>query len=224
MSSKTEICNMAISHLGSGKEIANIDTEQSQEAAACRRFYNISYQAMLTEHDWNFATEFYTLELIETQPTDEWAYSYRYPSDCLKIRRILSGTRNETLDSKVPYKIIKDTVGKLVYTDSDAAEVEITKDISDPSFYPAQFQLALSFRLASYIAARVTGGDPFKMKEDMLAQYVIEMGKALAQDMNSARLDKKPDSEFIRVRDGYNIGVQGEDASDTYHPSAFTIS
>jgi len=55
MSSKTEISNMALSHLGVGYEIQNIETEQSQEATACRRYYDIALQTTLTDYPWPFA-------------------------------------------------------------------------------------------------------------------------------------------------------------------------
>ena len=90
MASKTEICNLAISHLGVGKEIANFETERSEVAAACRRYYDIALQTMLTEFDWGFATRYVTLGLEEIEPNSEWRYSYRYPHDCLKVRRIIS--------------------------------------------------------------------------------------------------------------------------------------
>ena len=108
MASKTELCNLAISHLGQAKEIANIDTEQSQEASACRRFFDTAKRASLIDHDWAFASEQYTLELVETSPNDEWRYSYRYPSGYLKIRRILSGYRQDTEKTRIPFKIAKD--------------------------------------------------------------------------------------------------------------------
>ena len=200
MASKTDIANMAISHLGIGKEIANLETEQSQEAGACRRFYDLSREAMLTEHDWTFATRFATLALVEAAPTDEWAYSYRYPSKCLKIRRIISGMRQDTLNSEIPYKIVEDAIGYLVYTDEETAEVEYTYDVTDTSFFKANFAFALSFRLAAYVAPRITAGDPFKMKQEMLGQYQLELGTALAKDLNTGVLDKAPESEFIKAR------------------------
>jgi hypothetical protein len=196
MASKTDICNLALSHLGQGKEISDIDTEQSQEASACRRFINDALDATLIDHDWSFATRFETLGLITASPTSEWGYSYRYPSDCLKVRRILSGLRQDSESSKIPFKIIQDDAGKVIYTDQANAEVEKTVTISDPEYFTAQFSLALSFRLAAYISPRITGGDPFKMKSEMLAQYAIELQAAKTNDLNELRLDKKPKSEF----------------------------
>ena len=200
MSSTTEIANMAISHLGIGKEIANLDTEQSEEAAACRRFYEVAKQSTLADHDWAFATKEAVLGLITAAPNSEWNFSYRYPVDCLNMRRIKSGMRTDTSKSRIPYKILIDGSGRVIYTDQEDAEVEYTQDITTAEFFSAEFNLALSFRLASYIAPRLTGGDPFKMKEEMLGQYALELGRAKKKSMNEERADQAPDSEFITTR------------------------
>jgi hypothetical protein len=200
MASKTEIANLAISHLGKGKEIANIETEKSEEAAACRRFYETAKEATLSDHDWSFASKRATLNLIASNPNDEWDYSYRYPVDCLSVRRIIGAMRFDTEASEVKYKIEKDDTGLLIFSDQANAVIEYTENISDPQFFSAEFTLALSFRLASYIAPRLTGGDPFNAKQEMLAQYILELGNAKKKTMNEEKKDLKPPSEFIRYR------------------------
>ena len=90
-----DIWNTALSHLGISKEVASVD-ESSAEAKACRRFYDTTIKAVLKDYSWPFASKIATLNLITANPNDEWAYSYRYPSDCLFFRRILSGNRNDT--------------------------------------------------------------------------------------------------------------------------------
>ena len=191
---------MAISHLGIGKEIANLDTEQSQEASACRRFYDEAVEIVLSDFDWPFATKQATLNLIASNPTAEWDYSYRYPTDCLRIRRILSGIRQDTASSRVPFKITQDSLGKLIYSDQQNAEVEYTVRITDPSYFTSEFIFALSFRLAYYIAPRLTGGDPFKLQDRMIQQYMYEMGKAKERSLNEERHDVPNDSELITTR------------------------
>ena len=200
MASKTTLCNLAISHLGSGKEIQNFDTDTTEEAAACRRHYEDAKKSALADHDWTFATKFQTLNLIESFTDGEWRYSYRYPTDALKIRRIKSGARLDTADSATPFKIIQDASGLLIYTDEEDAVVEYTTDITDPSFFSPQFTIAFSFRLSFFIAARITGGDPFKLKQEMLQAYLLELGTAKANDLNAERQDPKPESEFITAR------------------------
>lgn len=204
MSSSTEISNLAISHIGIGKEIQNLATEQSQEATACRRYYEVARKACLRDFDWPFASKIATLALIAENPNTEWRYSYRYPSDAIRIRRILSGVRNDTRQSRVPYKISNDSLGKILFCDEPTASLEYTSDISDPSFYPEDFIIALSFRLAFYITPRLSGGDPFNAQQKMAALYDAEISKAHASALNEEQADEEPRSEFERTRDGYD--------------------
>ena len=198
--SSTSISNLALSHLGVGKSIASL-SENSQEAIACNRFYETARDATLRDHAWPFATKLAELALIEEDPNDEWDYSYRYPTDCLNIRRILSGYRKDTRDTVIPYKIAQDDSGLLIYTDSENAEVEYTMRATDAQFYPPDFELALSYRLAYYIAPRLTGGDPFKLQERVLKLYQWEISQAIASSVNEQRSDVEADAEMIRIRE-----------------------
>lgn len=201
MASETEICNMALSHLGVGKEIANLDTEASQEASACRRFYDLARDATLRGFNWPFANVTTTLALVETDPNDEWAYSYRYPSDCLKLIKLLSGTRNDTRASRVPYKIAQDNSGKIILTDIEDAQVEYLLLEDDPSMYPSDFLIALSYRLAAFIAPRVTGGDPFKLGDRAMQMFDLEMSTARATAINEQQEEVEPDSPYLAARE-----------------------
>jgi hypothetical protein len=202
MATKTEIANLALSNLGVGREIANIETENSQEANACRRFYDTAREIVLRDFNWPFATKEVTLGLVESNPTEEWTYSYRYPADCLKLRRIFSGLRNDTRQSRVPYKIVRDSVGKLIYTDQINACMEYTIDEEDASRFDPDFVMALSFRLAAYMAPRLTSGDPFKLGERSYKLYVYEITKAQASAANEVQDEEKPNAEWINDRDG----------------------
>lgn len=200
MASSTEICNLALSHLGSTKRIANLSTEQSTEAALFRVFYETCLDLVLRDYRWPFASTIAALGLIEDDPNEEWSYSYSYPTDCLEIRRILSGVRNDARDSRVPYKIAYSSAGRILYCDIENAEAEYTIRITDPQLYPPDFIMALSFRLASYAAPALTAGDPFKMGDRAMKMYQYEISKATATSFNEEQPDQDPDSEFIRAR------------------------
>ncbi len=200
MASKTEIANMAIYHHGIGKEIAKNETEKSEEAKACRRFFETAKEGVLADLDWSFATKFVVLNLIEENPSCEWRYSYKYPVDCINLRRILSGTRRDTQESRIPFRVVTDPSGKVIYTDRENAEIEYTQNLTNASLFSSEFDLALSFRLASLVGARLTGGDPFKIKGDMLQQYEMELGRAKKKNMNEETEDKPAESDLIRSR------------------------
>lgn len=200
-SSNTEIANIAISHLGVGKEIADLDTENSQEANACRRYYDTALDYTLREWPWPFATKFATLSLVEENPNDEWSFSYRYPGDALMIKRVLSGVRNDNRQTRVAYKIASDDDGTLIYCDLEDAEIEYTSRSIAIQFYPNDFVMAFAWRLAFYIAPRITGGDPFKLRQTCLQMYDFEVTRAKANSANEEQPDEEPESEFVRSRD-----------------------
>lgn len=200
MASKVQICNYAIGHLGIGKQISSLD-ERSQEANSCKQFYDLALEQLLRKFEWPFATKLVTLGLVEEDPNDEWHFSYRYPSDCVEFRRILSGQRRDTFDSKVPYRIAQDVAGRLIYSDSENAQGEYTFFAEDVLQYPVDFTITLSYLLASYIAPQITHGDSFNLGDKMLQRAMAMGEQATAKSANEEASDINPESEFIRARD-----------------------
>jgi hypothetical protein len=202
MASKTEICNLALKHIGHGKPIANVDTEQSAEAAACRAFYDISLDEMERDFPWHFTTKIVALALIETEPNDEWSYSYRAPTDALFYRRILSGTRNDSRDSRVPYRVVHDASGVLIYTDEQDAELEYTLQVTNANMFPRDFQNALALKIALYILPQILKGrDLFRMTQVVEFKHNRVLAKAQKNAANEEQPEEPPDSEFILARD-----------------------
>lgn len=218
MPTPVEICNLSLSHLGVGKEIATL-TEDSQEARACNRFFPIAVQTVLRDFPYPFANKFAAAQLVQEDPNEEWGFSYRYPSDCLKLIRILSGVRNDNRQTRTPYKIGHDSAGRLIYTDKRDAQLEYIENITDTSKFPPDASMALSFRLAAYVAPRLTAGDPFKMGERALRFYLGEVAMARANAVNEQQDEELPDSEFIRARGDGTPSTTGQDATEFSWPA-----
>lgn len=201
MATKAGICNMALSHLGVGKEIANLETEKSAEAQACRRFYDEVLSVTLRDFPWPFATKIAALALIEANPNSLWAFSYRYPTDAVYIRRILSGIVPETEASRVSFQLARDSAGKILYTSWEDAEIEYTTLVTETEQYPSDFTMAFSLRLASYLAPRVTAGDPYKLGDRAERKYMMEISQSRATSHNEEAPNRVPESEFITGRE-----------------------
>lgn len=200
MADKTGICNMALSHLGISYEIANVETERSKEAQACRRFYISALEEAQRDFPNPSLIVIETLALVEEQPNDEWAYSYRYPADCSKAIRIPSGFRNDSNDTRTPYRIISDSSGMLILTDKENAMLEYAKKSTDPTKWHSDFVMAFSFLLAFYIAPRVTAGDPFKMGERAYRAFLISKAKSDVNAVGEEQPEQSPDADSIRAR------------------------
>lgn len=202
MNSITEICNLAISMLGVGEEIADYDDEDSEEARACRRFYEMARDNVLRDFPWSFANKIgIGLAEVEEDPNNNWAYSYRYPSDCIAFRKILSGTRNDTRQSRISFELGADDDGRLIFTDMDEAEGEYTFKNENVAQYPYDFVEALACRLAYLIAPRIAGGNSANKKAEMLQLYMMAISKAQKTTANEQQPDVEPESEYIRARD-----------------------
>lgn len=199
MSSKTNISNLAISHLGVGKEIANM-TERSQEASSCNRYFDIALNKVLEDFNWSFVKKTQVLNLISEEYSNDLKYSYRAPSDCLKVVKILSGLYNESVHEQVYFKTAKDDQGKIIITNQPLAEVEYIEDTEDINLLPSGFALALSYKLAELIAPRLSKGDPYKNKRELRAAYEDEIETAKKNDANQQPKKPEPESEFIKAR------------------------
>lgn len=194
-----DLYNLALSHIGNSKEVQSVN-ENSAEARACKRFYAQTRDEILREFPWPFAKVTVALALVETDPTTEWKYAYRYPVDCVFFRRILGDCRIEVRDTRVPYLIGQDAEGKLVYTDRQSAVAEYTVAVSDTSTFDPLFAQALAFKLGFYIAPRVTASDPFKLGQRAFTLYQMAVEQARDMALNEQQDDPEPDSEFILYR------------------------
>lgn len=201
-SSKTEICNMALMHIGSTKEIRDLSSENSAEARAMRRFYDEARREVLRDGGWPFANGIATLALIEEDPNTQWKYSYEPPSGSLRnIRIVVAGIRKEQESNPIPFQLGYTSSGTVLYTDQESAELEYVANVEDVSRFPPDFVLAFSLLLAAYTAPSISNGDSFKRRLECLQLYSLAMSKARANAKNEGATDPIPESEFIRARD-----------------------
>lgn len=199
MASDVEIANIALSFIGSGTHIASF-TEQSTEADACDQFYDLSLKEMLREYPWPFAKKRAALGLVDEDPEDydEWAYSYRYPSDCLFARRIDSGVAVDKPGTRIDFDIAQDEEGLLILTNEEDAILEYSYYADDASRFPPDFVMALAYRIACYIAPRIIK-DPTRMAAVVQMMYDKSLSKARKSAANEPK-HTRSESEFIDGR------------------------
>lgn len=201
--SKTFICNLAIRALAISQTIENVDTDRSPEAFACKDQYDQTVVEVLRAFPWPFATQIVQLALVANQPNVEWLYSYRVPSDSVRVRRILNGlSRIESHENRIPYRLARDSQGALLFCDLPGPPyVEYTQEIDDPTEFPPDFVRALGFKLAYNIAPSVTAGDPFKLGDKAFKLYGQALEEARDNAINEEQPDDLPDADLIRFRD-----------------------
>lgn len=228
----TEIAQLALVHCGVSKPIQNVLTERSLEAQACRSVGEIARQTTLRSIPWLFAKKFATPALVagpSPMATVEWTYAYQLPADAVRMNRFIS-TRlnNDTRQSRIPYTEVDSPSGLLVYSNwpgnfnNVPVTIEYNYDNKDLPRWPSDFVLAMSYYMAYLIAPVLTRGDPYQLQQKLMQFFDKAVVKASDTNANEEQRPEEPQSEFVRARDGYGLGVgQGQrwEAED----SGFTV-
>ena len=200
-SSATDICNRALARIGNQQFITHLDTEASQQADLCRLFYEQSRDRLLEEFPWPFATRFDTLQLVEEadeQPwADQWDYAYKYPVECLRVRRILTANGPRDPDP-APFEVGQADGVRLIFTNESEAKAEYTLRAKDTAMFDPLFVSALSWLIAFEIAL------PLSVKNDLrraaFEGYMVDLNKAAAKWANEGQPPIEPESSIVRAR------------------------
>jgi hypothetical protein len=201
VASKTQICNIALVRIGVTKFLTNVETDKSKEASALNLVFDDERDYVLRDFPWPFATSYAQLNLVsgslETPTSNDWIYAYRYPSDCMFARRITTVLgRAET--QPPPFKIGRDSQGRLVYTNQEDAELEYTLGVTDPAEFDSVFDSMLAWKLAKTLApsaSRIKG-----IIDTCNAEYERDRIKAQVAALNEQQQEQPPESEMIQAR------------------------
>ena len=192
ITSKVELCNLAISHLGNFGTISNIDTPQSDKEIAFALWYDISRQTFLKMTMPNFALARKSLALVVETPPPPFSFSYAYPADCLKVLGI----------GNIEDKLNNYTVeGDRIYTNveyEDGLPIRYIKDITDVTAMSPEFKVGFSWFLASNTAMDITQ-DVNKVKtiEALLPEKMSTLSGLNAQENMPIRISR---SKFKQAR------------------------
>lgn len=89
---------------------------------------------------------------------------------------------------------------EVILADQPDLYVEFTGDWHIVADFPADFVRALVFKLAAYMAPKLTGGDPYKLGDKAAAQYNQAIATAAMHAANEEVDDPVRDGEFIDTR------------------------
>lgn len=196
--SKIDIWNLALSHLGIKQEVVS-ETEESDEAKACRRFYDLAREELLREFPWSFARKTAALALIRENPTPFWIYEYRYPSDCLFFLRLVASSSIALDRRNMEFELSADASGRVIWTNLKDAMAEYTSSAENTLLYTPHFVKALSYRLASLMAMRFVRVDPGIAR---LGAELYERSKQEAQVVDGQEdfHGKPPETDLVSAR------------------------
>lgn len=190
---KTDICNLALGHLGNYGTITNIDTPTNAKERTFNLWYDITRQDVLKRTMPNFALSRRVIAALETTIPFGYSYAFEYPTDCLKILGF--GEIADTGD------YIYSVEGGVIYTDDeweDGLQLRFVKDIEDVTLFSPEFKMVLSYALASNVALDITQDINKKnMLEKELMNKMLISGSLNSQENKIVRISR---SLFNRAR------------------------
>jgi len=194
MSSKVQICNLAIARIG-GSSINSLN-EAQKESIECKRFYDVSRKAVLRTHKWGFSIKQITLALT-TETYLDYTYAYAYPIDALLIHKIYNPTSK---DKKLEYVIRASSSlsSKVILTDEEDAQILYTANVENTNSFDSLFLEALSWKLAADLAQPVRGDE--NLQNICLQNFLLTISQAQTNDSNEGYQPPNDNNSFIDAR------------------------
>lgn len=188
MASVVQLCNMALSHIGSDARVSAISPpDGSVEAGHCATFYDQARTEMLEPGTWAFTLKRATLASV-TNASTAWAYAYALPSDCLRALRILTPSLGVTVFTQDEVTLAThdndgaafELEGTTLYSNEPDAVLLYVHDVTDSTRFTASFVSALSYLLASYLAGPIIKGSEGMKIGDAMRQRAMSLADVSA--------------------------------------------
>lgn len=225
---ETVIANEALMRIGISRQITSVgagtlvlSTDTTTEKSVCEFWFPRCRDRLLQEFPWTFARKYATLVLSDDGTDevwiDEWENAYVYPTDCLRIRRFVTGassgyygtgwgfdsdTRLGLHEYAVRYVVRQHAGAKVIMTDVETTEakLEYTAQVTDAGLLTEQFGSALAWLMATEIATPLSVND--EIRQAAMQGYLFEIGMAQANSANEEEPRDEPDGVFLRSRGG----------------------
>ena len=220
--SQQSIYNMALGHI-SVAPVSDIN-DGSNAANTLNGFWDAAVRETLRAAPWDFNTVYISLAQSATyQIITNWTYAYQYPTNCVRIWKILapiSGTSivgvfpgiypNTSVNSwngwnmqRAKFQVRYDPVnnGRVILTNVAQAIGEYSVPITDVTQFDDVFIAALALRLAAYVCTPLVNDDQKTAVLLKLAQASIS--DAMRMNAEEGDVDKNQESSaFLDARGG----------------------
>ena len=198
MTTKIDICNLALSRLGNKATIETLDTPRSPEEKILKKWYDITRQTTLRRTMPSFAIRREIWAKADFAPEFGYQNAYLYRPDCLKILGIGNLYRQ-----KNDYSV----EGKYLCCDAffeKGIPVRYIRDEQNTTLYPPDFVDLLSFELAYNICSEISDNvEMLKYIQQIMAQKRIEFCSIDSQENKPIRISH---TKYDRTGWTYHFG------------------
>ena len=163
--SKVEIANIALMHVGDN--VITSFSDGTVAANAINTVYEVTRDAVLRDHTWNFAIKQATPSLDAVTPIYGFNHRFDLPTDLIRLIEI---------EDNPKYKI----ESRFILTDSNPINIRYIYKNETVTEYDSMFVQALAVRLAGTIAERLTQSST--LAEELINLYRLHLKDAKSVD------------------------------------------
>lgn len=186
ISSKVEICNLALLRVGHNS-ISSFEDDSSLQAKTCRLTYEQSKSYLLSQYSWTFAIASKNLnKLDEPEAIREYRYRYALPEGFLRLVGVYGAFDKKIIalgDTKKPYVL----EGQCLLTDIETCKIKYVYDVDTVSMFSPMFidcfVLDLAMRLTKVF------NDSSTYLQQLQAEFMTMIAKAKVSDCYQTMLD-----------------------------------
>jgi hypothetical protein len=202
MASSIDICNMALSYLGTTSSITAL-TDSTVEAQQCNIHYAATRDALLSAHDWQFARKELLLLASTSTVVEGFSYIYQYPTDCLTPIRMDTGATITYAGTAIAYTQIEFEVrnvdaDRVIVANYDELTLVYTSRVTNTGLYTPGFVKALALALAAELCVAIIR-DP-EMEQMVRDKHNVALSEALRQDQQSQVQQQQQNASWVNGR------------------------
>lgn len=202
MYTKADIFNLALGALLLTKKIADTDNDKSSDNQTLNVHWEAAFRTALADMDLDGTSSQVNLELLSTNPNSLWDFAYKYPSDCVLLRRLQNSSLMDRRSNQIKRRTGIHEGKKVIFTNAQNAIAEyLSKDVALGSL-SANAGLAVAYRLAVLSSPLIAGKGAKELRKQVQDMYLL--AKAEAQELdrleNANFVDEDFMSEFVEAR------------------------
>lgn len=202
MYTKAQIFNLALNALQLSRRITDTDTDKSNENQVLLTQWDTAFKSTIADLDLDTLSTTQQGELVASDPNDQWLYAYKYPVNCARFRRIVSGLRKDNRDTFIEKQVAIFNGAKVIYTDQQYAVFELIPSDVPLAFLSPFAARAAALALAILAAPLITGKGSKSLIEKLEKAYAEAKAEAqrLDAEENFGFVDPDVESEFVAAR------------------------
>lgn len=180
--SSVDIANLALTLIGEAA-IVSLD-EETDQARALKRIYNITLDAVLRDHNWNFAQLRVSLARHAIAPSFKFSYQYVLPTDPYCLRLLETNLDSDQAWRIETYKTASEQ-SRVIVTDATSVKVLYVARLTDVVLWDALFADAFATDLAYRASFAITRNAA--LTKSLQDEKELAWRKARARDGQESR-------------------------------------